>query len=117
MKQFYLIIVCICITTYAQSQTEETFIDFDLSNSFITTEDLKPYLKEKTYSRISPFEHISFNRASGDHSFRYAIPKQGGYPLSVYRLRFRPKTRDTGAGMEAEKNRAASWLNAIKSAN
>ncbi|QSE97157.1 translocation/assembly module TamB domain-containing protein [Fulvivirga lutea] len=39
---------------------DETFIDFDLYNSYITTTDIKPYVKEKTFKRLQPLEHISF---------------------------------------------------------
>ncbi|WP_051052886.1 translocation/assembly module TamB domain-containing protein [Fulvivirga imtechensis] len=40
---------------------EETFINFDLTNSYVRTTDLKNYLKEKTYVRLKPFGQISFN--------------------------------------------------------
>jgi hypothetical protein len=46
--------------------------------------------------------------------FRYAMPKEGAYPLSVFRLRFRPKTRDTGIGLDREKARASQWEASIK---
>ena len=40
---------------------QETFIDFDLSNSYITTEDIKQYVDPKSFSRLEPFEHVSFS--------------------------------------------------------
>ncbi|MEX2335938.1 MAG: translocation/assembly module TamB domain-containing protein [Fulvivirga sp.] len=40
---------------------QETFINFDLSESHVMVEDLKFYLKEKTYNHLIPFENISFN--------------------------------------------------------
>lgn len=40
---------------------QETFIDFDLSNSYVTIEDIKQYVKPKSYSRLEPFEHVSFS--------------------------------------------------------
>lgn len=40
---------------------DETFIDFDLTNSYLTVSDLSQYLSQKTYSRLKPVEHISFN--------------------------------------------------------
>lgn len=46
--------------------------------------------------------------------FRYiANKKKGAFPIGIYRLRFRPKTRDTGRGMQAERQRVASWISAI----
>ena len=42
--------------------------------------------------------------------FRFIAPKKAaGFPLGVYRLRFRPKTRDIGIGIEAEKHRVNQW--------
>ena len=47
--------------------------------------------------------------------FRYiANKKAGAFPIGIYRLRFRPKTRDTGRGMAAEKQRVDSWINSLK---
>ncbi len=47
--------------------------------------------------------------------FRYvATVKTGGFPIGIYRLRFRAKTRDTGIGMEAEKRRVAAWTASLK---
>ncbi|MEM9388966.1 MAG: translocation/assembly module TamB domain-containing protein [Bacteroidota bacterium] len=40
---------------------DETFIDLDLANSYAVTEDLKKYLKEKTYRRLAPLKNIGFN--------------------------------------------------------
>ena len=40
---------------------DETFIDFDLSNSFVTASDLKPYMKPKTYARLEPLERIGLS--------------------------------------------------------
>jgi len=47
--------------------------------------------------------------------FRYiANKKAGAFPIGIYRLRFRPKTRDTGRGMAAEKQRVDFWINSLK---
>ncbi len=40
---------------------QETFIDFDLVNSHITTADFSKYVKPKTYARLEPFEYVSFS--------------------------------------------------------
>lgn len=46
----------------------------------------------------------------GSGRFRYiAHKKSGGYPIGIYRLRFRPHTPDTGIGMAAEQNRVNQW--------
>ncbi len=40
---------------------DETFIDLDLTNSYAVTEDLKKYLRERTYRRLAPLRNIGFN--------------------------------------------------------
>ena len=47
--------------------------------------------------------------------FRYiAKTKTGGFPIGIFRLRFRPKTRDTGLGIAAERRRVEEWVTALK---
>lgn len=47
--------------------------------------------------------------------FRFiAAKKVGGFPIGIYRLRFRPKTRDVGLGIEAEQHRVAQWAATLK---
>jgi len=42
--------------------------------------------------------------------FRYvANKKTGGFPIGIYRLKFRPPTKDTGKGMAAELHRIENW--------
>ena len=54
--------------------------------------------------------------AIGSGQFRYiASKKTGGYPIGIYRLRFRPHTQDTGIGMAAETKRVGEWANNLKS--
>lgn len=50
----------------------------------------------------------------GTGRFRYVANKKvGGFPIGIYRLKFRPHTRDTGKGMEAEQLRVEKWANAL----
>lgn len=50
----------------------------------------------------------------GSGRFRYiAHKKTGGYPIGIYRLRFRPHTVDTGRGMAAEQSRVNQWANSL----
>jgi hypothetical protein len=47
--------------------------------------------------------------------FRYiATKKDAGYPLGIYRLRFRPKTNDAGKGISAERSRVGAWVEALR---
>jgi hypothetical protein len=42
--------------------------------------------------------------------FRYIVSKKkGGFPIGIYRLRFRPKTKDVGLGIKAEQHRFEQW--------
>ena len=46
--------------------------------------------------------------------FRYiANSKHGGYPIGIYRLKYRAKTSDTGKGIEAERTRVSHWKNEL----
>ncbi len=36
----------------------ETFIDFDLSDSYVQTSDLRPYVKPATFGRLAPFTEV-----------------------------------------------------------
>lgn len=46
--------------------------------------------------------------------FRYIANKQtGGFPIGIYRLRFRAHTKDTGKGMAAEQKRVDDWKKLI----
>lgn len=47
-----------------------------------------------------------YDAISGSGRFWYA---SDGYPLSTYRLRFRPATEDTGMGFENEERKADYW--------
>lgn len=50
----------------------------------------------------------------GSGRFRYiAHKKSGGYPIGIYRLRFRPHTVDTGRGMAAEQSRVNQWSDSL----
>lgn len=59
-----------------------------------------------------------FFRQEGDINsgrFRFiATKKKGGYPIGIYRMKFRPHTRDTGKGMSAEKQRVAAWSKSLE---
>lgn len=51
----------------------------------------------------------------GTGRFRYiATRKHGGFPIGIYRLRFRPKTNDTGKGIEAERRRVGNWSASLR---
>ena len=46
-----------------------------------------------------------------------AHKKAGGYPIGIYRLRFRPKTKDVGMGIENEKRRVDQWAQILNKLN
>lgn len=61
------------------------------------------------------FDSLRDIRGSNKYLFRYAVPQDGGFPLSVFRLRFRAKTRDNFIGMEQEIRRADYWKSLLES--
>jgi hypothetical protein len=66
------------------------------------------------YTEFIGWDYGESNLQSGQ--LRYiATRKKGGYPIGIYRLRFRPHTPDTGIGMAAETKRVGEWANNLKS--
>ena len=65
------------------------------------------------YSEFPPTRNNFFGDSEnivGTGRFRYiANKKVGGFPLGIYRLRFRAATKDAGKGMLAEKSRVNNW--------
>jgi len=48
--------------------------------------------------------------------YRYFVnTKNGGFPIGIFRLRFRPGTKDTGKGMAAEQRRVDHWSEILSS--
>jgi len=85
----------------------------------------EPYLQREIHSMALELGEIVYVDLVPDadseatlltsHRFRFiANRKTGAYPLGVFRLRFRPKTRDTGLGIEAERRRCLHWGNACR---
>ena len=65
------------------------------------------------YSEFPPTRNNFFGDSEnivGTDRFRYiANKKVGGFPIGIYRLRFRAATKDTGKGILAEKSRVNNW--------
>jgi hypothetical protein len=68
--------------------------------------------------------YLEFSYVMDDESdiksgrFRYIATKANcGYPIGIYRLRFRPHTVDTGRGMAAEQSRVDGWAHSINKLN
>lgn len=83
-----------------------------------------PYLSREIHNTAFRFgaleAHIEFydvedgldesRNIIGTGRFRFiAGRKSGGFPVGIYRLRFRPHTRDTSKGMAAERRRVDEW--------
>lgn len=57
-------------------------------------------------------DHSSFINSK---RFRFIASRQrGGYPVGIFRLRFRARDRDTGLGISAEKRRCDEWTGILK---
>lgn len=86
--------------------------------------DSEPYLQKAIHTfafrvgamdRSAEFSAYDFGESNlQTGQFRYiAVKKTGGYPIGIYRLRFRPHTQDTGIGMAAENKRVSEWENML----
>jgi hypothetical protein len=85
--------------------------------------DAEPYLQREIHKMAMKLGEIDYGDLGLDDDrgepslissgrFRFiAIKKTGAYPLGVFRLRFRPKTKDTGTWIEGERQRCLSWAN------
>lgn len=63
---------------------------------------------------VSGLDFGESNLQSGQ--FRYiATKKMAGYPIGIYRLKFRPHTPDTGIGIEGERRRVKNWSESLES--
>lgn len=70
--------------------------------------------KAGAIDRYTEFSDDYSNIKSG--RFRYiANTKTGGYPIGIYRLRYRAGTTDTGIGLSAERSRVNRWQEAFNS--
>lgn len=81
----------------------------------------EPYLQKAIHSlafkagamdRYIEFFDDDSNIKSGRHRY-IANSKTGGYPIGIYRLRYRAGTTDTGIGMAAEHSRVNRWQEAF----
>ena len=77
----------------------------------------EPYLQSAIHNlafkagamdRYTEFSDDGSNIKSGRHRY-VANSKTGGYPIGIYRLRYRAGTTDTGIGMAAEHSRVNRW--------
>ena len=64
--------------------------------------------KAGAMDRYTEFSDDDSNIKSGRHRY-VANSKTGGYPIGIYRLRYRAGTTDTGIGMAAENSRVNRW--------
>jgi len=71
-----------------------------------------PYLasaiNQVAHNHFGIFYEIEGEGFCGDFRF-IAHKKTGGFPIGIYRLKFRPPTKDTGKGMAAEQHRIENW--------
>lgn len=70
--------------------------------------------RAEEFSEFSYEDELSIKKSG---RFRYIAPtKNGGHPIGIFRLKFRPHTQDTGKGMATEKIRVRGWQEALRSA-
>lgn len=86
--------------------------------------DTEPYLAKDIHStafkmgaldRAEEFWRDDYNGIINSGRFRYIARRdKSGFPIGIYRLRFRPHTRDSGKGMAEEKRRVAAWRKTLE---
>jgi hypothetical protein len=79
--------------------------------------DFYPNSDEYEYEYVREYEYEDDHHSSFINSrrFRFIASRQGGgYPVGVFRLRFRARDRDTGLGISAEKRRCEEWTGILK---
>ena len=71
-----------------------------------------PYLasaiNQVAHNHFGIFDEIEGGGFCGEFRF-IANKKTGGFAIGIYRLKFRPPTKDTGKGMAAEQHRIENW--------
>ena len=90
-----------------KARDREPFLQREIHTAMLNKEMLDAYSVWNVHRDDSPVLQTG--------KFRFiAVKKIGAHPVGVYRLRFRPKTRDTGIGMAAEVAKALEWGNAAR---
>lgn len=80
------------------------------SEPYLSSEVHKAAMRRGTMSGYSFSTQDPWENVAGTGRFRFiANKKVGGFPLGIYRLRFRAGTKDTGKGILAEKSRVNNW--------
>ena len=83
------------------------------SEPYLQTEIHKTAFRFGVMDRYSEFANMEDNEDYSDIKsgrFRYIGHSiHGGYPIGIYRLKYRAKTSDTGKGIEAERMRVGHW--------
>jgi hypothetical protein len=88
------------------ARESEPYLQTDIHNLAFKAGVMDRYSEFFTYD--SDISSIKSGR------FRYIAPsKSNGYPIGIYRLRFRPHTDDTSRGMAAEYGRVTAWKTAL----
>lgn len=92
------------------------------SDPFLQTAINKLAIRRRIFDAKDEYGHLGLGEDTpvedsniiGSGRFRYfAQSKSGGYPIGIYRLRYRAATKDTGKGMAAEKRRVDEWESTI----
>jgi len=86
---------------------KEPFLAYEIHKAMIKTDTFEPIYGFNFYD--------SFSDLINAGQFRYVAPKkEGAFPIGIYRLKFRPWTRDAGIGIAQEKQRYKNWEIALK---
>lgn len=94
------------------ARNEDPYLSTQIHSAMFKSGQLDPK------HEFSSHENQRIENNLGTGQFRFvANTKTGGFPIGIYRLRFRPGTIDTGKGMDAEQRRVDHWSEILRSLN
>lgn len=104
------------------AKESEPYLQKEIHKTAFRREAMDKYIEFSHLGMMERFGHyisetgdILGEGGLGSGRFRFiANRKTGAFPIGIFRLRFRPKTRDSGRGMEAEIKRIDSWTDSLR---
>lgn len=92
------------------ARTQDPYLSREIHNAAFRCGALEPHEEFNVEDELNEARNII-----GTGRFRFiATRKSGGFPIGIYRLRFRPHTRDTSKGMAVERRRVGEWAQCLR---
>lgn len=96
------------------ARAQDPYLSREIHNTAFRLGALDPYI-EFSDPDVEEDDLDESRNIVGTGRFRFiAARKSGGFPIGIYRLRFRAHTRDTSKGMAAEQRRVSEWAQCLR---